>query len=240
MELEDRLTLRTPEGVELEVVLAGLGSRMLAGALDLVLKGLLIGLLAIVLVVPFGEVGLALFLVALFASLFLYDVVFEVAGAGRTPGKRAAGLRVLRESGAPVDLVASVVRNLLRLVDGLPLSYVPTMIGVLVTRRNQRPGDVVAGTIVVRERIAAAEAAAEPRPAAPGVTVPVWDASGVGAAEVGAARDFLARRSSLPPAPRARIAARLAGQLRPRVGGADEPDDERFLEAVVAAKEGRS
>ena len=149
MELDDVITLATPEGVELELTLAGAGSRMIAGAIDLIAQGvlvvaLLVGLLSL------GAVGLALFSIAAFLVLFAYDVLFEVLGGGQTPGKRITGLRVVRSDGSPVDLRASAVRNIARLVDGPPFSYLPTLIGILVTKNNQRPGDLAGDTVVIR------------------------------------------------------------------------------------------
>lgn len=258
MEVEDRLTIATPEGVQLELTLAGLGSRMLAGTVDLTLKLLMIVVLALALE-GIGDVGAALFAVAAFAVLFFYDVLFEVLGGGRTPGKRWNGLRVVRTSGRPVDTRASCVRNLLRLIDGLPLSYLPTIIGIVVTRRNQRVGDLAADTIVVRERRAAAReleragggaGAGAPSVGADGHTwafpppldagTAAWDVSAVTRDELAAARAFLARHGSFDAGARAQVAAQLAGALRTRVGGADERDDERFLERLVAAKDARA
>ena len=98
-----------------------------------------------------GDLGIALFSIISFAIYFGYDVAFEVLANGRTPGKRWTGLRVLRDDGRPVDLLSSAIRNVVRLVDGLPLSYLPAMVSILVTQRNQRLGDLAASTIVVRE-----------------------------------------------------------------------------------------
>jgi len=175
-------------------------------------------------------------------TMLVYDVLFETLAGGRTPGKRTSGLRVVRSSGRPVDLTASVVRNALRLLDGLPLSYLPTIVSILLTRRNQRPGDLAADTVVIRARReidrgrpAAARPAGPAGPAA-GAT---WDVSAVPAEDVATVRAFLERRDGLAPEARTRLAAQLDGALRPRVGGADEPDPERFLEILYDAKRAR-
>lgn len=244
MEVEDRLTIATPEGVQLELTLAGLGSRMNAGLVDLALKAVAIVLLAIALV-GFGDVGLAVFVPAAFAVLFFYDVLFEVLAAGRTPGKRWNGLRVVRASGQPVDWRASAVRNLVRLVDGLPLSYLPTVVSIVVTKKNQRVGDLAAGTVVVRER-KAAEVELQRAPAPVGFGTPLdpatelWDVSAVTREELTAVRSYLARRATFAPGARHALAAQLASALRGKVGGADERDDERFLERLAAAKASRA
>jgi uncharacterized RDD family membrane protein YckC len=244
MELEDRLAIATPEGVELELTLAGLGSRAIAGFVDLALKGLIIAALAIVFFVALSEGLAAAFVVPLaFVVLIFYDVAFEVWAQGRTPGKRWTGLRVLRSSGRPVDVRASAIRNLLRIVDGLPFSYVPTIVAIVVTRRNQRLGDLAADTIVVRERRGATAAAGPPPAPAlpppaegwlpPGVT---WDVSAISRDDLAAVRSFLARRDAFDPDARRTLATQLHAALSPRVGGADESDPERFLERLVEQK----
>jgi len=235
VEYEDRLTIATPEGVELELTLAGLASRFVAGVIDQLLKAALVGLLALLLLGA-GDAGVAVFVPAFALVLFAYDVLWEVLGQGRTPGKRWTGLRVVRGDGSPVDLRASAVRNLLRLIDGLPLTYLPTVVSILVTKRNQRLGDLAADTVVVRDR-REIDRAAPPRAATvPAGPAPEWDVSAIGAEDLAALRSFLERRGELEPAVRSRVARRLSDALRDRVGGASEPDPERFLEGVAAAK----
>ncbi|MDQ6842009.1 MAG: RDD family protein, partial [Actinomycetota bacterium] len=119
MDLDDRITIAAPEGVELQLVLAGLGSRFIGGAIDLIVQSLLILILAVVTVLTATSTTLVLvvFYIGLFLVTFAYPILFEVRGGGRTPGKRMAHTRVLRAHGAPVDLPASAIRNLMRLLD---------------------------------------------------------------------------------------------------------------------------
>lgn len=247
---QDRLRIATPEGISVDLVLAGLGSRFTAASIDLVLKALLIVGGLIVAALVDGDLGLALFSISTFVIYFGYDVAFEVLAAGRTPGKRWTGLRVLRDDGRPVDLLSSAIRNVIRLVDGLPLLYFPAMVSVLVTRRNQRLGDLAASTIVVREeRPGKASRRAKKRshwddlaapsgPSAPptfgGFAMPTdplgthgatrraaaLDVSAVTADDLAAVRGFLDRRADLPLSVRRDLARRIAGALAPRVGGA--------------------
>ena len=247
VQYEDRITIPTPEGVALELTLAGMGSRAVAGGLDLAFKALAVGAVLLVLIGLFGDYGAIVIVPLIGLTLLLYDVGFETLRSGRTPGKSIGGLRVVRSSGRPIDVTASMIRNVLRLVDGLPLSYVPTIVSIAVTKRNQRPGDLAADTIVIRERrgsdavqpsFAAAGAAASAAPvhAAAGAS---WDVSAVPAEDLATVRAFLERRSSLARGPRTRLAAQLDGALRPRVGGADVTDPERFLEILYDAKRAR-
>jgi uncharacterized RDD family membrane protein YckC len=134
VELEDRITIATPEGIELQIVLAGAASRFIACVIDLVVQLALVVLAAVAaLGLLGGGVGTALFAMASFAALYLYDVLFEVLASGRTPGKRVTHLRVVRERGTPVDLPASAIRNLLRLIDFLPTAYLVGLASILIT-----------------------------------------------------------------------------------------------------------
>jgi len=244
VELDDLITLATPEGIELEMSLAGAGSRLVAGGVDLIIQGVLVVALLLALLAA-GELGLAVFWIASFLVLFAYDVLFEVLGAGQTPGKRLTGLRVVRSDGSPVDLRASATRNIVRLIDGPPLSYMPSLIGVLVTRHNQRPGDLAADTVVIRTTTAAARRrAARQRAggvAAAGPSPADWDVSAITPAELAVVRRFIERRDALAPSARGALALRLADGLRPRVVGAP-PDGpaEGFLETLLATKAARA
>ena len=71
---------------------------------------------------------------------------------GRTPGKNALGIRVVGRNGEPIDFVTSAVRNMLRIIDFLPLFYLVGSIAIVATQHDQRLGDLAAGTLVVRER----------------------------------------------------------------------------------------
>lgn len=238
MDVDDRVVLTTPEGVTIDLVLAGLGSRFAAALLDVVIRTAVIIAVAI-LGGLIGEVrggwAVAFATIFIFFITFGYDLLFEVLANGRTLGKRWTGIRVVDRNGGPVRFVASAVRNLLRIIDILPGFYLLGTIVLLVTKRNQRLGDLAAGTFVIRER-------RTPRPsawAAPVVDdgVELWDVASVTAEEIATIRRFLERRTELLPIARGRLAGDLAARLRPKVGGADEHLlNEAFLEQVVAAR----
>ena len=242
MVFEDRLTIDTPEGVPLELTLAGVGSRFASALLDYILQFII--LLALALVLSYGagfspgssSLSAAFWVLGFFAVFWGYDVAFEVLNSGRTPGKAANGLRVVRESGAPVTFGPSAVRNVIRIIDLLPGTYLVGITSILVTKRNQRVGDLAAGTLVIRE---ARKLPPEVR-VSPSVQAPTWDTSAVGRQDLDTVAAFLARRHELEAGARIQIAAELAGRLRPKVGGAIAADgDEMFLERLVAAKRGR-
>ncbi len=271
------MSISTPEGVDIDLTLAGVGSRFVATVVDQLLQWAVLLALAIAATLAGGAGGgggaggagggggdldgggdsvalaaVAVVALLVFAVQFGYHVLFETLASGRTPGKRWTGLRVVTTGGGPVTFTTSAVRNLLRTVDFLPAFYGVAIVSVLVTERNQRLGDLAAGTVVVRERSAGdrtrlrrgrrrRRAAAEELNA--GLAPPdadTWDLSSVTAEDLATVRRFLERRTTLTPEARNRLARELAGRLRPKVLG--PPDDlhpEMFLEEVAAAKAAR-
>lgn len=250
VDIEDRLSITTPEGVTVDLVLAGAGSRFVAALVDsLIMTIVWIAVIAVAagatdtdLLGPSDEdaffVAVAIVTLAAFGIQFLYDVLFETLNGGRTPGKRAAGVRVVRTGGAPVGFISSAIRNLLRLVDMLPGMYLVGMIAIVASKKNQRLGDMAAGTVVVREKttppnVRASWPPLEPAPAA-------VDVSTVTAEDLATIRRFLERRASLGAGAREQLARDLASRLAPKVAGADPSSNpEKFLEQVAAAKAAR-
>lgn len=162
--LDATVDVETPEQVVVSYTLAGIGTRGGAALIDalviLVLTGTLWYAVArLPLLIPGEAPGgfrgwqNAVLIIGQFLILWGYFVAFEALWDGQTPGKRLLGLRVVRNGGGGVDLGASAARNLLRFVDFLPFGYFVGMISVVANERNQRLGDLVAGTIVVRERL---------------------------------------------------------------------------------------
>jgi uncharacterized RDD family membrane protein YckC len=238
--VQETLRIATPEGVSLELQLAGLGSRFVALLVDTLLQMLVFAALVVGLVIADagGFAAGAVLAVAGFALLFVYPVAFELAAAGRTPGKRWSSLRVVCDNGSPVTFRASALRNLLRLADLLPGMYLAGAITIFATRNNQRLGDLAAGTIVVREPRAGRRVSQPIQPlSAASEDLPAWDVSGLRDAELAALRRFLERRAALDVVPRNLLARDLAERLRPRVGGVGaDLAPERFLELIAALR----
>lgn len=146
--LDTAYAIETPEGVNLQLSTAGPVVRFLAWALDTVIR--IAGYVVIASVFSnLGDFGVSLILLSLFLIEWLYPVFFEVYWSGQTPGKRALGVRVLQDSGVPVGWAASLIRNLLRVVDFLPFAYGFGLVSMLVTQDFKRLGDLAAGTVVV-------------------------------------------------------------------------------------------
>ena len=246
---EDRVAVVTPEGLALELVLAGPGSRFGAALIDALIQAVVLAALVILVAATRGGSGTVLAAVFLILGLLVllgYHIAFETLRAGRTPGKKAFGLRVVRAGGGPVTFAPSALRNVLRLVDFLPFAYLSGLLVLLVTPRNQWLGDLAGGTLVVREArallpaVAPGGVAGDPDRGAPvgaGGLAPAWDVSSVTPAELAAVRAFLSRRPTLDPGARARLAWELASRLGPKVSGPDPGlHPETFLEQLVAVK----
>jgi len=160
LDLRQRHGVETPEHVDVHFELAGIGSRLAAALLDLLLMLLALLILALVFDAVVGPTGktvrgwlAALMLLLVFFLVWGYFTLFEALNGGRTPGKQALGIRVVMDTGRPITPAAAVVRNLVRILDTY---FVPPLLPALLTiflhRSNKRPGDIAAGTIVVRDR----------------------------------------------------------------------------------------
>jgi len=229
--------------------LAGPGSRALAWILDLWVMTALWAAgaaLAASLGVLFGGVAMALYFVIAFLVQWGYGAFFEWRWAGQTVGKRVVGLRVLSAEGTRISFMQSVVRNLVRVVDLLPLAYLAGGATALLDRHGRRLGDIAAGTVVVRERRAprpsfaraAGDAGALSRDAAV-----VRAMARITPPEREAMFGLVARRESLPLPVRYGLFARLGAHLEARLGIArpGHLSDENFvvhLAAALAAAQG--
>ncbi len=157
-----RLAIETPEHLALEIELAGPGSRVAAAACDAAILFAVLFLLSVGLSVlsprtgmqsAWGTLVAVLVVLVLFFVTWGYFLLFEALNDGRTPGKRLLGIRVVMDTGHRVTFSAAAVRNLVRVVDAQPLvSYLVGLGFVLFHPQNKRLGDIVAGTVVVRDR----------------------------------------------------------------------------------------
>lgn len=140
--------VETPEGVTLQLRVAGVVARSVAWLIDFAVRFSVVWVSMVLLGVLEGA-GSGIILVLLFVVYWFYPILFEALNDGRTIGKRVMGLRVLHESGAPVGWTAAIVRNLLRVVDMFPAFYGFGLTSMMLDDRFRRLGDIVAGTVVV-------------------------------------------------------------------------------------------
>jgi uncharacterized RDD family membrane protein YckC len=239
---ESRVTIETPEQITMEVAPAGIGSRFLALALDTVIQGVLYVVLFLLFVWlgPNLQVGwlpdkwaIAILILLVFCVYWGYFAVFEILWHGQTPGKRVAGIRVVKGSGRPITVIEGVGRNVMRAIDG-QFWYLVGVISVAMSRQNKRLGDYVAGTMVIHDK---GTAELKPdwsftRPAQVGLQS---ELAAITEADLVIIETFLHRRLDLDPMVRFNTAIQLTEMVQRKTGLARPPEqsDEDFLHAVA-------
>ena len=244
MHPDERVRIETPEQVALELPIAGIGSRFLAVAIDTLLQiALAIGT---VLALGYGArmlpdavprfftlLGPAAAILVLFCIYWGYFAFFEIIWSGRTPGKRLAHVRVVKESGRAMTAYDAIARNVLRAVDFLPVMYGVGVLVMMLNRQSRRIGDYVAGTIVVHDR----RARAAPLPRAPvrAVDISAEKLAQMGGDELSLIEAYLQRRDDLDPLVRDNMRDQIAARIVRRTGVRPQPGDslDDFLEAVA-------
>lgn len=166
-----QMTVVTPENIPITLELAGLGTRFGALLIDLLVQSIVIVTLLIVGAVLAAAMDWALegmesivwaaVILGVSVILFGYFIFFEAIWNGQTPGKRMFGLRVMRDGGYPVNVASVATRNLVRIADFLPIGYAVGALTVFFQPQYKRLGDLVAGTVVVKEQEARRLAVAE-------------------------------------------------------------------------------
>src|SRR5437899_1115485 len=248
LDLRQHHGVETPEHVDVRFELAGIGSRLAAGLLDLLLLwlGLMtlwIGGGAIVGSVishdgtAQGWVTAGMILLA-FCLIWGYFTLFEALNGGRTPGKQALAIRVVMDTGRSITPPASVVRNLVRFIDCYfpALPFAPAPVSIALHPSNKRLGDMAAGTIVVRDRPTdwtlatpvptAAEATAELETGPPELSED----------EFRLLDRFLGRINDLTPEVQVRITTDLVRRFEPRIPRRTT-DGQAYLVAVFAEEQ---
>jgi uncharacterized RDD family membrane protein YckC len=268
VELRDQLSIETPELVSIDLALAGIGSRCLAVLIDYLIQGLTVWFGFLLLALLFSgnagsasarhvnastayKWGLALGIAIPFLLHWGYFTLFEAFWNGQTPGKRLMKLRVIQQSGRAVGLFESMGRNLIRFIDMLPVFYFVGALCVFVNRRQQRLGDMAAGTLVVHStpvdtpfvpaggRTFTAASFERPveearSPVSSGLQLDA--VSRLDHEDLQMIDNFLARRLDLPLDVRARLAEKLAQRMASKM--LQEPSvasNETFLESLAIA-----
>lgn len=242
----DKLTIDTPEQVHLEFVLADIGSRFMAVFADTIIQVVLyLALFIIDLTALQGAMFsqwstsqawvVAVLIIIFFCIYWGYYAAFEALWNGQTPGKRWAGIRVIKETGRAINAFEAITRNLVRVIDFLPGIYGVGIVTMLLNSKNRRLGDFAAGTLVVHDKktketdlfFNAAEKKAD---------FAVYQAGRLGVAEVELIETFLARRQDIPWDVRHQSATRIADMICMKMGidpRSRPPETETFLEGIV-------
>jgi uncharacterized membrane protein SpoIIM required for sporulation/uncharacterized RDD family membrane protein YckC len=255
--LSTTVDVETPELVVFSYTVAGIGSRVLAAFLDY----LLCALIFLLLLLGFGALGalgalgwlpgvarsevwvLAFFVIVQFAILWGYYVLWEGLADGQTPGKRRLRLRVVSDGGYSVTFGASAVRNLVRIVDMQPIiTYGVGIASAVASRQGKRLGDLVAGTIVVREQIVEqpAPVAATPAPTTGSDSAPEDRHARLTDDEFAVLHQFVERRTSLAPDRREALATQLAARFATLLEMMDGGTEQRLVALHAAERTARA
>lgn len=244
----DKLTIDTPEQVHLEFVLADIGSRFMAVFADTMIWLLAYLVLAILdetalgglMFSRLGSYQLWLKAAVIFLDFCLfwgYYAAFEALWNGQTPGKRWAGIRVIKETGRPINAFEAIARNLIRVIDLVPFlpPYAVGIVTMLLNSKNRRLGDFVAGTLVVHDKKSQESDLFFNTPEK-SPEFAVYQAARLGVPEVELIETFLARRLDIPQDVRQQSALRIANMISTKLGidpQSRPADNENFLELVV-------
>ncbi len=257
----DQLSIDTPELVAIEMPLAGIGSRFIALLVDYLIwaAGFLVLALASAIFLPaissFSHLSeqwaTAIVVFSTFLLQWGYFTLFEAFWNGQTPGKRVAKIRVIQRSGRAIGLFESMARNLVRYVDQIPFFYVVGVISMFSTKQHQRLGDLVAGTLVVRDRETETPSWGDSgsrtftaslfTPSVPieephtQVTMPATGIAKLAGGDLEVLEGFFARRLDMSLETRRALAARIATAIQAKSGLEAPPDVsvETFLEATA-------
>ncbi|MEZ4448546.1 MAG: RDD family protein [Nannocystaceae bacterium] len=222
--LDTSTEIETPEHIRFRYQLAGPARRGVAYLIDLVIRGAVFGVLALLLYftahgLDFEEATTGVLLIVLFLTEWFYYVLFESLWDGRSPGKRMCGLRVIKEGGYPATFADIVVRNLVRGADFLPFGYALGLLVMSADHRFRRLGDLAAGTMVVVEEHAALTEPLRIKPAPTPAELATLPARVIlRAGELEAIELFLRRQGALHPEREEELAELLAPTQAQRLG----------------------
>jgi uncharacterized RDD family membrane protein YckC len=241
----EKLIIETPEQTSIEFPLAGIGSRFLAILIDTLIQIAVLIVLALIFVgvgYSFGVTGLdqpsvadvwivAILIFVYFLLMYGYFMLFESIWNGQTPGKRLTHIRVIKDSGQPITAIDSVGRNLLRLIDQLPVFYGIGVLCAWMSPQSKRLGDYVAGTVVVHEKPFETVA---PQWAAPVLaSTHQYGANRLTPEEFALVETFLGRRSALEAGVRYDTAASIVRRIESKLTLPPErPSPEKLLEEL--------
>ncbi len=255
MHIFNRVKFRTPESVELEFSLAGIGSRAWALVIDYHVLGAILVLLLIVWVTAYtlfagfwagilgGKAGfwfLAIALIIYFTIYTSYFVFFETFWQGETPGKRFAKIRVVRDDGRPIGLKQATLRALLRPLD--EILFIGALL-IIFSRWEKRLGDLAAGTIVIQTQppiTSSIEISQQAKSVCQQLLLST-DFSTMLPDDFGVIREYLHRRKAMSTKAKTSVALKLSNQLLPIINLEKIPESvypDVFLEAVYLAYQG--
>lgn len=254
--LAQTVDVETPELVVLSYTIAGLGSRLGAALIDLAISAILF----IAVIIAAALLGpprsllnlgnradrstawvLAILVIMQFVLLWGYYLLFEGMADGQTPGKRVFRLRAVRDGGYSVGFAASAVRNLMRIVDLQPaFTYLIGISSIAFSRSGKRLGDMVAGTIVVRESLVRQPVVAKPSRRETPAAAPTFEPAKLTDPEFRLLERWAARRSEIDPERRRQLTTQVAARLEHALPSSDgSAEGARLMRLYTSEREAR-
>jgi uncharacterized RDD family membrane protein YckC len=239
----EKLTIETPEQIELEFPVAGLGSRGLALLIDTLIQGMVVAAVLILIELISPDLSrywvtaekwmMAAAIFSMFCLYWGYFALFEMFWNGQTPGKRQARIRVITASGRPITVFEAIARNFMRVIDS-QLAYVVGAVVIAVDRKNRRLGDLVASTVVVHEIQEEGDSYWYAQQHTGATLPPIDGITTITAQEFQLIETFLNRRLDIPNLQRMQTAKEIADRFGARLNVApeDRPSPETFLEEL--------
>jgi len=241
----EKLTIETPEQIALEYSVAGIGSRFMALFYDSLIQLVVVLILIVIRLLIERDLldfwpsawtwSAAIYVFIAFCLYWGYFAAFEGLWNGQTPGKRSAKIRVIKNTGRPINGMEAIARNFMRAIDSIPGIYAVGCITMFIDLKNRRLGDLVAGTVVVHEREEDSSIFLDRKWTAT-TAAPTTEnvASKLTVQELELIETFLSRRLDLDPEVRRQTAARIAASIALKLNVAPEnrPADEEFLQTV--------
>ena len=241
--LERKIVVRTPENLEVSYELAGAGTRAAAYTIDVILMMLVLNIfqgLIVAIVSPLPEEFrpyiIAVLGILSFVYFNAYFMAFELLWAGQSPGKRIVGIRVVKTGGFALRFPDTLLRNLLRAVDFIPLFYGVGLLSLLLTHRCQRLGDIVAGTLVVYQEGNSKEAPFSTVAEETSDPLPIISLGMIPSDVMETCDEFLRTREQMAPKFRQQLAQSLVDLIEQmsRLAPASDQSMESFLSRIVS------
>ncbi|MDZ7958357.1 MAG: RDD family protein [Aulosira sp. DedQUE10] len=253
MHLFNRVKFRTPESVELEFTLAGIGNRAWALIIDYHILALILFVFYVIfwlIVVQLSDfwttivgssLGLWMIAIAFIITFTIYAgyfVFLETLWQGQTPGKRFAKIRVVRDDGRPIGLQQAALRALLRPID--EFLFLGAFF-IMLSRQEKRLGDLAAGTIVIQDQIPVGTATltiSEQAKLLHAQLIEIADLSPLLPDDFAVIREYLQRRSAMSAKAKSLLALKLSQQVQSIINLEQMPagvSSDEFLEAIYLA-----
>ena len=240
--MKEHLSIEAPEQIELNYDIAGIGSRFCAASVDTALIAIVSiigisvtsGALSDILGERVGNWIIAVRIFIIFAFFWSYYIIFDLISNGQSPGKRLIKLRVIKADGYPINFADSAIRNILRIIDFLPIFYFVGILTMMIDKKWRRLGDLAAGTLVIKEHTELTSDQLIPHISNKThlTYTDIIQLDQVTTDDLATIREYLSRRSRLQKSRKVLLAQTIARPIAQKMGIKTRIDYDVFLEEL--------